>query len=197
VDRNGEIKTRFARRWLRKYPSDFGESCLAVSVALEDVRDAVEIADHVIGLMPYRGVFSVEFKEGATDGRYRVLEVNARPWWYVGFTCEAGVDVCEMTYRDALEQPVGEVRSYREGLYVVYPELHWQANRLLPAGEREGTLAMLRRWASAVQPIFSWSDPGPWAAGWKKRLQRKLAAAGVRRSIVVPIESSSSEAHGE
>jgi len=47
-------------------------------------------------------VFSAEFKFDERDGLFKILEVNARPWWYVDFAARCGVDVCRMAYRDAL-----------------------------------------------------------------------------------------------
>lgn len=175
VDRNGRIKARFARQWLRKYPAPFGESCLAVSVPLAAVSEAVDLADHTIGILPYRGVFSVELKKDSRDGRYRVLEVNVRPWWYVGFTCRAGVDVCRMAYLDAVGKPVEEVSVYHVGVHAAYPELDWHAARSSPPADRPGLLLLLRTWLGAVQPIFAWVDPGPQLLVFLTRIRRRLA----------------------
>ena len=50
----------------------------------------------------YRGIFSAEFKCDDRDGFFKILEVNARPWWYVEAAACAGMDVCSMAYHDAL-----------------------------------------------------------------------------------------------
>lgn len=180
VDRGGNVRARFARRWLRKYPGDFGESCLAVSIPLDEVAEGVELADRTIGLLPYRGVFSVELKKDPRDGRYRVLEVNARPWWYIGFTCRAGVDVCRMAYQDALGETIETVEGYQVGLQSAYPELDWHAVRSMPPAERPGMLRLVSTWLRAVQPVFSWDDPGPQLLVFLTRIRRRLARLLVR-----------------
>lgn len=176
VDRHGTLKALFVRRWLRKYPDDFGESSLAVSVAPDSVEEAVDLATRTVSSLDYRGVFSVELKRNAREGRLQVLEVNARPWWYVGFTCEAGVNVCEMLYRDALELPVSEATEYEVGRHVAYPYYDWHAVHELPPGERDGYLKLLLTWARAVQPIFSWSDPGPSVQALIDRVRTRFTA---------------------
>lgn len=161
VDRHGDIKGLFARRWLRKYPADFGESSLAVSVALEELPEAVELARRTVKSLDYRGVFSVELKVNADTRKTQVLEVNARPWWYVGFTCDAGVNVCRMLYRDALERPVSEESDYEVGLKMAYPYYDWHAIKSLPLSDRPSPGELLATWIRAVNPIFAWDDPGP------------------------------------
>ena len=58
--------------------------------------------DRLITGCGLRGIFSVELKRDANSGIAKVLEVNARPWWYVHYATACGVNVCEMTYRAAL-----------------------------------------------------------------------------------------------
>ena len=183
IDREGRTRARFARRWLRKLPADFGESSLAVSIPLAEVAEAVELAERALGLLPYRGFFSVELKKHEGDGRYRVLEVNTRPWWYIGFTCAAGIDMCAMAYADALDRPVEDAGPYRIGMHVAYPTLDWHARLRAPPSERESLPKAIATWLSAVQPIFSWSDPGPSLADIGRRLgaRAQLVLGGGRR----------------
>jgi predicted ATP-grasp superfamily ATP-dependent carboligase len=160
-DRNGVIRALFARRRLRMYPPLFGNSTSMKSVPVEEAREA---ADQLAGLLDhvdYRGVFSAEFKQDTTDGRFKLLEVNTRPWWYVEFAARCGVDVCSMAYRDALGEPVESVDSYRTGAVCVYPYMDYFACReLLRAGELSPG-EWIRSWAGAVQPVFRRDDPWP------------------------------------
>jgi len=174
VDREGRIRGLFARRWLLKWPRDLGESCLSVSVPLTEVSEAVDLAVRAIRVLRYRGVFSVELKKSEVDGAFRVLEINMRPWWYVGFTCRAGMDVCRMIYLDALGQPVPEAEEYRVPVYSVYPRLEWHARRALPRKDRRVLPTQLRVWLTGVQPIFEWTDPGPAAHDVARRLAERL-----------------------
>lgn len=177
VDRHGRIRGRFARRWLRKYPDDFGESSLAVSVDPEEIPEAIDLADRTIGSLPYRGVFSVELKWHEREQRYQVLEVNARPWWYVGFTCTAGVDVCTMLYLDALGRRVPEVTEYEVGKYVAYPYYDWNAVRQLPPNARPGYMRLFSIWTRATQPVFALDDPAPGIQAFLSRQAGRLSRA--------------------
>ena len=160
-DRNGVIRTLFARRRLRMFPPLFGNSTFMKSVPVEEVREAAESLAGLLVHVDYRGVFSAEFKQDATDGRFKLLEVNTRPWWYVEFAARCGVDVCSMAYRDALGKPVESVDSYRTGATCVYPYMDYFACReLLMAGELSPG-EWIRSWSGAVQPVFRRDDPWP------------------------------------
>ncbi len=174
VDRTGKICARFARRRLRMFPAEFGCSSSVVSVPLKEVTAAVASLDRLLLALNYRGIFSAEFKHDPRDGLFKFLEVNVRPWWQVAFAVECGVDVCEMTYRDALELPVEPVTDYRVGRYWVYPNVDLRACWELL---RKGTLTpwtWLRSWAGASDPTFTWDDPVPGAVNFIEDMRRFL-----------------------
>ena len=75
---------------------------------------------HAVG---YRGIFSGEFKRDPRDGRFKLLEINTRPWWFIDFAVRCGVDVCRMAYDDAQGLPVTAVSEYKVGVYVRLPLL--------------------------------------------------------------------------
>ena len=58
----------FARRRLRMYPPDFGNSTYHVSVPLEEVADAVDHLRALLAGCGFVGVFSAEFKRDARGG---------------------------------------------------------------------------------------------------------------------------------
>ena len=62
-----------------------------------------------------RGIFDAEFKYDHRDGQLKILEINARPWWFVEFATRCGVDLCRMAYMDALELPVTPANEYEVG----------------------------------------------------------------------------------
>lgn len=161
VNREGEVRARFARRRTRMYPRDFGNSTLMVSIPVEEVRDAATTLDGLLEDVQYRGIFSAEFKRDERDGVAKLLEVNARPWWYVEFAARCGVDVCGMAVLDALGGPVPLVSRYAVGRRCVYPYYDFSAARAEWAEGRLGLLAWAASWLGAYQPVFRWSDPCP------------------------------------
>jgi D-aspartate ligase len=162
----GEILTLLARRRTRMYPVDFGNSTYMVSVPAEDVAQAVESLRRLLLGLPYRGIFSAEFKRDERDGTFRILEINARPWWYVEFAARAGVDVVRLAYRAALGLPLDLPTDYQVGRTMTYPYYDFQACRATVPG----TVAAARRFLAdaihADQPVFAWDDPWPALRHW-------------------------------
>ena len=177
VDRQGSCAATFARRRLRMYPLDFGNSSYMVSVERDDVADAIAIVKRLLDRLGYRGVFSAEFKFDERDRRFKILEVNVRPWWYVEFAARCGVDVCTMAYRDAQKLPVEPAGAYRVGRACVYPSYDFDACREL---NRRGQLSRwewARSWLTAEQPVFRWSDPFPALADVSQVVARRFRRA--------------------
>jgi predicted ATP-grasp superfamily ATP-dependent carboligase len=163
----------FARRRLRMYPPDFGNSTYHRSVPLDEVADALPHLRRLLGELRYSGIFSAELKRDARDGVPKLLEVNARPWWYVEFAAQCGVDVCSLAYRDALGLPLDPPRGYRAGRTCVLPGADVRAFLSL---RRRGGAALapwLRSWAGASHAVWSLDDPVPAAS--------QLVSVGARR----------------
>jgi D-aspartate ligase len=170
----GRLEAVFARRRLRMHPPDFGNSTYMVSVGRHDVAEAVEAAEAVLRHVGYHGAFSAEFKYDARDRRFKILEVNARPWWYVEFAARCGVNVCAMAYRRALGLPAEGPPSYRVGRRCVYPYYDFGACRELWRNGRLSLGSWLRSWLTAEQPVFRWSDPVPATLGTVRGVARVL-----------------------
>ena len=184
IDRAGRPSGLFARRRLRMYPADFGNSTFMESVSLAAVPDAVSIVTRLLHHVGFRGVFSAELKRDARDGGFRLIEVNVRPWWYVEFAAQCGVNVCDMAVRDALGAAVPPPPRYATGKRSALPYYDYFAWRAVhPSALSLGRLAA--SWMLAKQPVFSWSDPWPAVAatgevlgGWLvNRLRRSRGPA--------------------
>jgi len=180
VDRGGRMQAVFARQRLRMYPLDFGNSSYMVSIARDEVEPALESIRHLLAHIGFRGIFSTEFKYDERDGLFKILEVNARPWWYVEFTARCGVDVCTMAYHDALGLPVQPAGAYRVGRACVYPYYDYGACRELRHRGELSLWSWTRAWLVAEQPVLRWSDPLPAVVettrGIGRRLRKMLAA---------------------
>lgn len=175
VDRGGEVRARFARRRLRMSPPDFGNSTLMESIPVSDTRSAAGTLDTLFEALRYRGIFSAEFKRDERDGEFNLIEVNARPWWYVEFAARCGVNVCELAVRDALGEPVDTIVGYAVGRRCVFPSYDIDAIRADVAAGRLSRLAAGRSWLGAYQPIFRWSDPVPALNEAVKMVRRRLS----------------------
>ena len=179
VDRAGRLCALFARRRLRMFPADFGNSTYQVSVALDTVPDAIATVERLVAALEYRGIFSCEFKYDVRDSLFKMLEVNARPWWYIEFAARCGVDVCTMAYRDALGLAVEPVTGYSVGRACVYPYYDYSACRELRRAHGLSLWSWARSWVTAEQPVLRWSDPLPAviasARGIGRRIRKRMA----------------------
>ena len=180
ASRGGEVRALFARRRLRMYPPDFGDSSHMVSVSLEEVQPAVAALRKILAAIAYRGIFSAEFKRDARDGVFRILEINARVWIFVEFAGRCGVDVCTLAYRDALGLPLQPQAGYRSGARLIAPHTDLAAARYAWLRGELTFGAWLRSCAGAQQPHFNWTDPAPAVHEWCKigRLALRWMARG-------------------
>jgi predicted ATP-grasp superfamily ATP-dependent carboligase len=179
----GHVQALFARRRLRMYPPDFGNSSYMVSVPLEEVEGAAQSVRRILEAIGYRGIFSAEFKRDARDGQFKILEINARVWIYVEFAARCGVDVCTMAYRDALGQPLPPQRPYREGARLVSPDTDIAAAYHAWSKGQLSLLDWARSWLGAQQPLFNWTDPVPAIVEWCTllgRIMRRLLRGRAR-----------------
>ena len=174
VDRNGDVRARFARRRLRMSPPDFGNSTLMESVPLSETGSAAATLDSLFAFLHYRGVFSAEFKRDARTDEFNLIEVNARPWWYVEFAERCGVNVCELAVLDATGKSLPTISHYALGRRCVYPYYDLDAVRAEIAAGRLSPAAATRSWLGSYQPIFRWSDPLPALGEVAEIVRRRL-----------------------
>jgi predicted ATP-grasp superfamily ATP-dependent carboligase len=161
------------------FPAEFGNSTLSVTIPLEEVGEAVESLRRLFEGLGYVGLFDAEFKHDHRDGRFKVLEVNARPWWQLELAGACGLDVTHMAYRDALGLPLEPAHGYRLGRVWVHPlrDLRaWRASRSVN-GAAGGF--PLKHWFGGANAIFSWDDPMP-VTDELERLGRQAIAKGRR-----------------
>ena len=170
VDREGRVCAMFARRRLRMFPAEFGNSTYMESIPLADVAPAESIVRGLLSAIGYRGIFSAELKQDERDGLFKLLEVNARPWWFVEFAASCGVDVCEMARRDALGETVTPVSGYRVGQRCVYARRDLATRH----GNHAGIVRILASWVVARHLTFAWDDPMPGLQELTQWTRRKL-----------------------
>jgi predicted ATP-grasp superfamily ATP-dependent carboligase len=161
-DRHGVLTALFARRRVRISPPDFGSSSYCVSIPVHDVDAALPGLVELLERLAYRGIFSAEFKRDARDGAFRILEVNARAWWYVEFATRCGVNVVEMAWRDALDMPVVRApASYLTGVGCINLRNDLETVFARHGAARTPFLLALRQWSRGHFNIFRLDDPLP------------------------------------
>jgi predicted ATP-grasp superfamily ATP-dependent carboligase len=174
IDSSGQMSALFTRQRLRMDPADFGNSTLFRSVHPSLIPGAIETATRLLRHLKFRGIFSVELKRDERDGVYRLIEVNARPWWYVEFAGQCGVNLAAMHVADALGEPVVPVREFTVGKACVYPLYDFHACTELRAANKLTMREWAATWLMSTQPVARWNDPMP-ASGMVGIVLRRLA----------------------
>ncbi len=102
LDAGSRALAVFTGRKLRQYPHA-GGSCLAgVSEWVPDLADA---ALRLLQELHFHGVSQVEFKRDPRDGRFCLMEINARHWKWHGLSTACGVNLSLAAYSDAAGRP--------------------------------------------------------------------------------------------
>lgn len=87
-------------------PTGFGTSCVVERV------DSPELASRAYDLLDdtgYHGISESEFVYDEIRGQYVLLDVNTRPWKWIGLPVEAGVDLPCAAYAEAVGDRTGEL----------------------------------------------------------------------------------------
>lgn len=89
---------------LRQHPPEFGRA--ATFVETIDSPHLLEPTSKFLSAMNYYGLAEIEYKLDPRDGKYKLLDVNARTWGFHGLGSAAGVDFSYLLFADQLGQTV-------------------------------------------------------------------------------------------
>jgi D-aspartate ligase len=107
-DRGHPIASLVARR-SRQYPIDFGYTSSFVQTI--EQSDVEKVACRFLSSLDYDGTVEVEFKYDARDGRYKLLDVNARSWTWIALDRKARVDFPYPLWHLAMGETVPHTRG--------------------------------------------------------------------------------------
>jgi D-aspartate ligase len=164
----------FTGHKIRQHPAGAGSCRLGVS------RWVPELADAGLALLTelgFHGVSQVEFKRDPRDGRYRLMEVNARHWMWHSLAARCGVNLSLAAYRDVIGRPFTAPRQ-ADGLKWIVATKDVPLS-LLEIARRRQTLAGFARSLRGVRidGVLSLRDPLP-GVRWAGRVAR-LSLRGV------------------
>lgn len=173
VDRGGTITGMVARRRVRMDPPRLANTCSDVTIPIADVNDCLPALRTILSATDYRGIFNIEFKFDERDGRFKVIEVNPRPFWLIGHIARAGLDLPWLSYLDAQELPLPAPAPYRIGRYGMYeiPDATAVVRAWSHLRRPEGPV--LEPWLKGDRALFWWRDPLPAFSGLWQTLGRR------------------------
>lgn len=161
----------FTGHKLRQHPPVFGHCRMAVSRWVPEMADA---GVRLLQELGYHGVSQVEFKRDADDGRYKLMEINARHWMWHALGTDSGVNLSYAAYADAVGHPFVAPRQTEGGKWAIVltdarDSLHeWRK------GERQ-LLPWIRTYSNVRRDgLYDLADPVPGLLATSRQLRRVI-----------------------
>lgn len=181
----------YTGRKLKQHPPLLGTARLTETV---DVPELVPGSVRLLHELGYQGVAQVEYKRDPRDGSFRLMEVNLRPWRWIGLATASGVNLPLAAHRWALTGlPPVETTGKVAGGYVSDRPQRWiwalAEARYTARGLLHGRLPQLALWRGVrAEAFFARNDPSPFlhevTVGVGAGLRRLHVA--VRKALYVP-----------
>jgi len=92
---NGVIKTFWIGEKVREHPIQFGTATFARSIHKPEL---VEPSQRLLKALNYTGVCEIEYLLDPRNGLYKLIEINARTWLWVGLAKRCGVNYAVYIY---------------------------------------------------------------------------------------------------
>lgn len=108
---DGEVHAMFLTRKIRQFPTEFGVGTIMHSIHDDDVQ---QLGIDFFEGIDYRGVGSIEFKLDDNDGKYKMIELNARLWAQNSQATYAGVNFPLIEYLDLIGEPINEPPRWKD-----------------------------------------------------------------------------------
>ena len=152
------LASMVARR-RRQHPPEFGRASTFVETT--DLPLLETLSERFLQAIGYYGLVEIEYKLDPRDGRYKLLDVNARAWGYHSLGQRAGVDFPFLLFADQLGERVAPCRA-RAGLRWVrlvtdLPTAAYQ----LAHGQLDWRRYLRSLAGFDVEAVFSLEDPFP------------------------------------
>jgi predicted ATP-grasp superfamily ATP-dependent carboligase len=180
---SGEPVVGFTARRLRQYPVEFG--CTSTYVETARLPDVLAAAETFLRSIRHHGLVEIEFKRDGRDGVLKLLDVNPRPWNWLGLAAPAGVAFGAAIASILSGQPFAKAEA-RAGLAWIF------VSRDLVAALRSGRLSpkniagYAASWARVRSfACFSWTDPVPAFADLPLTVARVVHRRGHRSAAAV------------
>jgi predicted ATP-grasp superfamily ATP-dependent carboligase len=107
--RDGASHSSLVAKRMRQHPREFGRA--ATYVETVDLPEVEELGERFLKAIDFYGIAEIEFKRDPRDGRYKILDVNARAWGFHALGQAAGVDFPYLLFADQLGCPVEPCRG--------------------------------------------------------------------------------------
>lgn len=160
--RDKKAHSSLVARRLRQHPREFGRA--ATYVESLNMPEVEELAVRFLEAIDYYGLVEVEFKLDPRDGKYKLLDVNARTWGFHSIGGPAGVDFPYLLYADQVGKATQRCRGAAGvGWLRLVTDLPTALSDIF-----HGDISLGNYWSTLrhtrVESVFSAEDPLPFFA---------------------------------
>jgi predicted ATP-grasp superfamily ATP-dependent carboligase len=171
----GQPLVEFTAQKIRMSPPDSGVPSVVLS---KQIPDVIPAGRRLLQALSYQGYSCIEFKQDARDGRYKLLEINARHNRSSLLAVRCGINFPWLEYSHRVCGELPAVGGFREGLYWVDAARDMAA--IGPYFHQGGfsLSGQLRPyWTPGVFAVWSLADPRPFVRRSAYLAARAVAAA--------------------
>lgn len=159
---NGRPHSTLTARRARQHPREFGRASTCVETV--ELPEIEELSERFLRAINFHGLVEVEFKRDPRDGRYKLLDVNARTWGYHSIGSVCGVDFPYLAFADQLGLESAPKRApagigWLRLITDVPTAISDLAHGSLSIAAYLRSLRLAR-----VDAVLSWTDPLPFLA---------------------------------
>jgi predicted ATP-grasp superfamily ATP-dependent carboligase len=161
----------FTGHKLRQHPPMFGHCRMAVSRWVPDLADA---GVRLLQELDYHGVSQVEFKRDVNDGRFKLMEINARHWMWHALGTDSGVNLSHAAYADAVGRPFIAPRQTDGGKWAIFLTDARDSQREWRRGERDLLPWILTYISVRRDGLYNLADPLPGLLATTRQLRQVI-----------------------
>lgn len=101
-----------------RYPQAYGTSCAVERVHESQITDR---AKRILTETGFSGISETEFIYDATEDDFLLIDINTRPWKWIGLPTQAGFNLPYAAYQDTLGNPIPEPTPH-DATWVYLPD---------------------------------------------------------------------------
>jgi D-aspartate ligase len=172
LDQSGDLLASMTSRKLRQDPPGYGQGRVAKSEKTDDVE---EPSLRLLKKLGYYGFSEIEWKLDPRDGKYKLIEVNARFIFYMSLCLACGINFPWIQYLDVVKHKKIRQNSYRENVYWIHlykDILHTILNHKMEKISLKEYLTPY--WGRKVFAVLDFKDLRPFYEQWKQHVGNML-----------------------
>jgi len=160
IDTRGNFLFHYTKKQLRRYPVNMGPATYHITTKDEEV---IELGSTFFKKIGFKGLGNIEFKKDDRDGKYKLIECNARFTEGTKLLIKSGLEIGLIVYYNLLNQAYPIPQDYSIDIRLWDPINDFRAFMEL----KDRKEITLKKWIRSIAykhyfPIFSYDDPFPW-----------------------------------